>query len=813
MTKKLDVAIICGGPSPERGISLNSARSLSDHLEEDLFNIVPFYVDQEKNFYKISRAQLYSNTPSDFDFKLSKTSERLDHLTFVHALQQTDIVFPAMHGAFGEDGGIQSLLEEHNIPFVGSGSTCCQTMFHKKNAALLLEAHGYETLPSLLIEKGDPEHAQKLEAFWQEQSLTRAVVKPVGGGSSIGVFSVETLDQAHEKLALLFDMNIGESALIEPFCEGREFTIIVLENHKNHPVALIPTEISVSYDNNDIFDYRRKYLPSNNTFWHCPPRFENSVIETIRTRAQELFSLFSMQDFARLDGWVLNDGRILFSDFNPISGMEQNSFIFQQASRIGFTHTQLLSYIVKGACKKHNIEARTLPHPLQKEKGKVHVLFGGKTAERQVSVMSGTNIWLKLKKSHAYDSTPFLLDQNGDVWKLPYTFALNHTVEEIYENCVNAQSIVKNIHGYEDQIKSALTVDLRPVSAPQKMSLEEFIETSKADNAFVFIGLHGGEGEDGTLQKRLDEAGLLYNGSDPDSAQICMDKYVTGEMINKNLKARNITACQKIKIDPESFKNYSNTGYDAFWTKICAESGGQDFVIKPMRDGCSAGIIRLQSSKDLQTYMSFMHAGALFIPPHSFAGQASIVEMSVGDGSMDYMLESYIETDDFSFSDNELHHHLRTGWVEFTVGIIEQNGVYHSFNPSITVAENAILSVEEKFQGGTGVNITPPPETLITTESLKYFKVRMEDIANVLKIKNYTRIDVFYNVKSEDLIVIEANALPGMTPSTVIYHQALEEEPSMYPLEFIEKLIDLKTGKVNICSLSQTPVEKCRNVA
>ena len=104
--------------------------------------------------------------------------------------------------------------------------------------------------------------------------------------------------------------------------------------------------------------------------------------------------------------------------------------------------------------------------------------------------------------------------------------------------------------------------------------------------------------------------------------------------------------------------------------------------------------------------------------------------------------------------------------------------------------------MEEKFQGGTGVNITPPPKEIVPPPLLTETKTRMERVAKTLGIQNYTRIDFFLNVTNGRIIVIEANTLPGLTPSTVIYHQALAETPPQTPREFLEGIIrDAKDGQ------------------
>jgi hypothetical protein len=121
-TKTL-VAVLCGGPSQERGISLNSARSVLDHLRSEEIDVECFYFDRALRAYAVATKEMYSNTPSDFDFKLrngsksknmtlNKTFQNPDELA-AHLSERNAIAFPAVHGAFGEDGTLQLVLEKH----------------------------------------------------------------------------------------------------------------------------------------------------------------------------------------------------------------------------------------------------------------------------------------------------------------------------------------------------------------------------------------------------------------------------------------------------------------------------------------------------------------------------------------------------------------------------------------------------------------------------------------------------------------------------------------------------------------------------
>ena len=109
------VGIICGGPSAERGISLNSARTLQDHLDNDKCCTKIFFVNHACEFFQIDNKHLYSNTPSDFDFKMKEIGSAIDTEHLAEVLGSCDIIFPVIHGAFGEDGKLQNILENLNI--------------------------------------------------------------------------------------------------------------------------------------------------------------------------------------------------------------------------------------------------------------------------------------------------------------------------------------------------------------------------------------------------------------------------------------------------------------------------------------------------------------------------------------------------------------------------------------------------------------------------------------------------------------------------------------------------------------------------
>jgi D-alanine--D-alanine ligase len=805
------VALLCGGPSLERGISLNSARSVLDHLGGESVEIVPIYFDQAKHAYHISTSQLYSNTPSDFDFKLKQNSKPLSSAGLVRLLKTVDIAFPVMHGAFGEDGAIQSFLEKHRIPYIGSPSTACKQVFDKYKANTLIAEHGFYTLPSTVLKIYAKDHKKIVTDFFKEHSIKRAIVKPATGGSSIGVFSVSTTEEALAKVEYIFSKRMDTRVVIEPFANGIEFTVILLENHLGQGVAVLPTEIESDYTDHQIFDFRKKYLPTRAVTYHCPPRFSNEIIEKIQIQAEQLFKLFGMRDFARFDGWVFPDGSIWFSDFNPISGMEQNSFLFQQSVRIGFSHHDVLLYILKNALRRYNmhildtsVESLKLKDKNVKKKGStdsaskkpVSVIFGGSTAERQVSLMSGTNVWLKLRKSNLYIPRPYVLGFNNDVWEMPYALILNHTVEEIIENAQMASSDMARLKFLIEKVvyKLALTEGDKTEEffIPRRYSLKEFIKSHKG--GFIFLGLHGGMGEGGSMQAMLDKAGVTYNGPSAKVSALCMNKFATAQAVNK-LAIPYVHSAHQKTVALSSIRDIPK-----LWSSLLLDLDAKTVIVKPLDDGCSAGIARLFSAEDLEKYIGFVRTQSAHIPAGTFQNQKTSIDMPT-EQVAELLFENFIETDVIKIKGAKLAHTRKTDWIEVTVGVYTSpqpspykgEGVgLHVLSPSLTVAEGEVLSVEEKFQGGTGVNITPPPESIVKTKILNLVKERIGMVARGLGITGYSRIDAFIHTKTGEVSIIEVNTLPALTPSTVIYHQALVEPTPIFPTEFLEMLIKNK---------------------
>ncbi|XP_013617191.1 PREDICTED: uncharacterized protein LOC106323640 isoform X2 [Brassica oleracea var. oleracea] len=861
-SRNMRVGLICGGPSAERGISLNSVRSVLDHIQGNGISVSCYYIDPDLNAYAISSAQVYSNTPADFDFKLESLAQAFASLSELaeHLVSAVDIVFPIIHGRFGEDGGIQELLESHNIPFVGTGSVECRRAFDKYEASLALKEHGFMSVPNYLVQGTEVDESEIAQWFTDNQldlEVGKVVVKPANSGSSIGVKVAFGVKDSIKKATELILEGIDKRVVVEAFIENAyEFTAIVLDVGSAsdcHPVVLLPSEVELKFHGsgdtkeNAIFDYRRKYLPTQQVTYHTPPRFPIHVIKSIREEASLLFKKLSLRDFARFDGWYLTptsnlassasqtltrSGDIIFTDINLISGMEQTSLFFQQASKVGFSHSNILRTIIYRAISRYpqlywyNYDESSRGSKTMETPGdvqKVFVLFGGDTSERQVSVISGTNIWMNLQRFGDLKVTPCLLCSslsnsmgafpdktesdldNREVWLLPYSVVLRHTVEEVLAACMEAidPDRARFTSLLQQQVKEDLMNALKNHSwfagfdiideVPMRFSLKDWIKLAKESEATVFLSAHGGIGEDGTMQALLEDEGVPYTGVH--ASRICMDK----AMASKALSHLSEFGVQTISNEVKRTEDIIHESIPDIWDELITKFKCLTLCVKPARDGCSTGVARLCSSDDLAVYVQALRDCLPRIRANSFSKTHGMIEMPNPTPEL-LIFEPFIETDEVivsSKSSEKLSWKGSRRWVEITVGVIGKHGSMRSLSPSLTVKESGdILSLEEKFQGGTGINLTPPPTTIMSKEALERCKRGIELIAKTLGLEGFSRIDAFVHVETGDVMAIEVNTVPGMTPSTVLIQQALAEQPPMYPPQFFRTLLNLAAQRV-----------------
>jgi len=593
-------------------------------------------------------------------------------------------------------------------------------------------------------------------------------------------------------IATIKSVSGEQRVLIEQFIAGREFSCIVIEKERGQPLALPPTEI---IKGSEVFDYRAKYLPGL-ARKVTPIDLPEADIERIRQEAQKMFSTFGFEVYARLDGFIQADGTIFLNDPNTTSGMLPASFFFHQAAEIGLNPSQFLTYLIRtslAARRRAGMKPVQLAAQLEAldaaisrrhggtdERIRVAVIMGGYSSERHISVESGRNIYEKLSSSTKYRPLPVFLAGNSDefrLYELSINVMLKDNADDIREKIEQAEAghaphpVLARIRQEAAGITG--TYAGQPVAAPRRLSFAELAE--KADE--VFIALHGRPGEDGALQQELEKYGLPYNGSGAASSAVTINKYETNRRLREaGLRVAEHRLAYRLEwaADPE-----------AFYRSLEAEFG-YPFIAKPADDGCSSAVKKIKTRAELAAFSEQIFrqqepllAGPAEVLHLSFKEEfpqkdAFLVETLIGPDGAAHFLE---------ITGGLLTSYSSTGALQIEV-----------FEASEALATGEVLSLEEKFLAGEGQNITParyaaePAERQRISDEVKR---TLRQVAEILHIEGYARIDAFVRVRQNgavEVLIIEVNSLPGMTPATCIFHQTALA--GYTPYQFIDRILD-----------------------
>lgn len=589
---------------------------------------------------------------------------------------------------------------------------------------------------------------------------------------------------------ILIESVEGESeVLIEEFIEGKEFSCIVIENTDGTPVALPPTEIRKG---KELFDYRSKYLPGLSRKI-TPIQLPVEEIQKIRKSCESLFTALGFDVYARIDGFIKEDGTIFLNDPNTTSGMLPSSFFFHQAAEIGLNPSQFITYIIRTSLKARIKDIKTykvIPWLLQhldqniagKQKGirsrkRVAIIMGGYSSERHISVESGRNIYEKLASSDLYQPVPVFLSGNDQAHTLsliPVNVLLKDNADDIKEKIdhFDRHPVIDTII---NECAAITTTYAAPgnLEAPKKITYQELATLADA----VFIALHGRPGEDGVVQSRLEEVGLPYNGSGVATSRITIDKFTTNEILMQN----GLHAAKHIVVKEADWRRDPGAFEEAILKDF-----NFPFIAKPVDDGCSSAVKIIRNENELHAFSELIFRKGEDLVPAA-ASLLKIKPKEEFPNKTCYLIEELIVAKGAG------------KFLEVTGGLLtfyDENGNldYEIFEASEALSEGDVLSLEEKFLAGQGQNITPARYSSDPEENRRIssaVKAELEKAARVLKVEGYARIDAFVRIypdKQVEVLVIEVNSLPGMTPATCIFHQAAINHYK--PYDFIDKLID-----------------------
>ena len=589
----------------------------------------------------------------------------------------------------------------------------------------------------------------------------------------------------------------GESTvIIEGFIEGKEFSCIVLEDtdSNNVAIALPPTEIRKG---KELFDYRSKYLPGLSRKI-TPIEATDEQINAIRKECERLFSELCFDVYARIDGFLSTDGRVFLNDPNTTSGMMPSSFFFHQAAEIGLTPSQFLTYIIRTSLSKRIKNSKgafiyeSLLHKLDtflhdeknatNNKIPVAVILGGYSSERHISVESGRNIFEKLASSEKYAPIPVFLTGDNDnhlMYKIPINALLKDNADDIKDKVNNwkIHPVVKQII-VECKIITDKYGSPNNLIAPKQMSYNDLAKEVKQ----VFIALHGRPGEDGAIQEKLEAVGLTYNGSGKESSSITIDKFRTNEILMKH----GFLAAKHCLISTDDWKNNKEK------IKLSLQNDYvYPLIAKPVDDGCSSAVKMIKSFEEFEAF-----ATLIFRSSEAFDVKSAEI-LHIKDKE-EFPQKQVLLVEELISKKGAKH------FLEITGGMLTKLNAkgeveYEVFEASEALASGEILSLEEKFLAGQGQNITPARYSRDEKErQLISNKVKetLGAAAKVLNIVGYCRIDAFvriFDASHVEIIFIEVNSLPGMTPATCIYHQAAIN--GYKPYSFIDNILDFGAQK------------------
>ncbi|MCK2242363.1 MULTISPECIES: D-alanine--D-alanine ligase family protein [unclassified Crossiella] len=355
--RKTRVAVVFGGRSTEHTISCVSAGSILTHLDRDRFEVIPVGISREGAWVlgasdpkalEIRDRKLPEVDGSTGALALPADPTRPDlvHLGADRAgevLSAVDVVFPVLHGAYGEDGTIQGLLEMAGLPYVGAGVLASAAGMDKEFAKKLLAAEGLRNGDFVVLRRGD----KTLTDAQRERLGLPVFVKPARAGSSIGVSKVSDWDQLDAAIALA--RQTDPKVLVEAAILGREIECGVLEFPDGRVEASLPSEIRVVGDI-EFYDFESKYLDAEEVCeFDFPAKVDDEVSEEIRRQAVAAFHALDCQGLARVDFFLTEDNQLIVNEVNTMPGFTPVSQYPRMWAVTGVDYPTLLSTLIETA--------------------------------------------------------------------------------------------------------------------------------------------------------------------------------------------------------------------------------------------------------------------------------------------------------------------------------------------------------------------------------------------------------------------------------------------------------------------------------
>jgi D-alanine-D-alanine ligase len=328
------IAVLSGGRSSEHDVSLASARSVAAALEA---------CGEEVVSIDIGRDGVWALGPGGAGAEAGRElAVRLPDTSVAAALAGVDVVFPVLHGPFGEDGTVQGLLELADVPYVGAGVAASAVAMDKDLFKSVLRDNGIPVTRNLTLRAGQ---AARNEFGYP------VFVKPARLGSSVGISKAH--DEAELEAAVKLAFEHDEKVLVEEFVDGIEVEIGILGNQT--PIASVPGEIVVT--GNEWYDYEAKYDEGKMELG-VPARITPEQVEQAQALAVHAFTAIECEGMARVDMFVRRDGEVLVNELNTIPGFTQTSVYAALFEASGIGYGELLERLADLAVERHERRRR-----------------------------------------------------------------------------------------------------------------------------------------------------------------------------------------------------------------------------------------------------------------------------------------------------------------------------------------------------------------------------------------------------------------------------------------------------------------------
>lgn len=349
--KKIKVAVLYGGQSAEHEVSLQSAAAVIKNLDKNKFEVIPVSIDKQGHWLVNDLKQFPSDESAPVKTSVSKTLFVPE--TIINQKESfCDVVFPVLHGSFGEDGTMQGLLEILGLPYVGANVLGSAIGMDKVVAKRLAQADKIPVVPFVTFNTGEWEINQTFVQKRIEKELDYPLfVKPVNAGSSLGITKVKKAADllAAVNLAAEFDTKI----LVEQALEVREIEAAVLESLSfgEEPLVSVLGEINPQHE---FYSYEAKYLDDKGAKLTIPAMLGEGQSEKIKKLAAKVFISLACEGMARVDFFIEEaTQKIYLNEINTIPGFTKISMYPKLWEASGLSYQQLLTHLIELALARH----------------------------------------------------------------------------------------------------------------------------------------------------------------------------------------------------------------------------------------------------------------------------------------------------------------------------------------------------------------------------------------------------------------------------------------------------------------------------